>query len=246
VYVAVLNPFDVVKTTEQSMSSRLKSSSVLKNVIRKNGITSLWRGSSASLGVTVLNNSIYWGTYETLRPISTEIFGSFGFILAGVGSRLVSAASISPIERYKTRLQANVTGPITLGLTGYHAFQATLYRDIVFSALYFGLMENIYLYLKTDDSTLLPRIFASSAGSFIATIFSHPFDLMKTRMQTRYCCYGDWEFKPFQGVCHIWKTEGLSSVYSGFTPRVMKLIPGAALYITTYEALKAFLEPKVE
>jgi hypothetical protein len=242
VYVAVLNPFDVIKTTEQSLSTTTKSSAVLSNLLRTTGFRSLWRGMRTSLVVTVVNNSVYWGTYETVRPPCTQAFGSLGFVLAGVGSRLISLALVAPIEKYKTRLQANVIGPMSLGLGGYHAFQATLYRDLIFSACYFGLMENIYTAFKTDDSSVGPRIFGSMAGSFVATVFSHPFDLLKTRMQTRYCCYGDWEFKPLQGVLHIKRTEGLASVYAGFTPRVCKLIPGAALYITAYEAIKQVLD----
>lgn len=246
VYVIVMNPFDVVKTTEQNLRTTVKSSAVLRNLVADAGYRSLWRGSRVSLAVTMLNNSIYWGAFETIRPSATQQFGSFGFFIAVISSRLISTASISPIERHKTRRQANITGPIALGLKGYRAFRTTVYRDIVFSTCYFGLMENIYLSLKKDDFTLVPRIVASVVGSFVAVVCSHPFDLMKTRMQTRYYRYGKWEGKPVIGMRHIWRTEGMKSIYAGFVPRICKLIPGAALYINCYEGFKGLLNSQVD
>ena len=135
----------------------------LRKIARNEGVTSLWRGLSPTLVMTVPGNIIYFTGYEWLRynhksPFS-KLSDDYAPLIAGSGARILAATAVGPIELIRTRMQA------ASGSKGNHLMEAfkdvgemvshhgytslwrgltlTLWRDVPFSGLYWWGYETI-------------------------------------------------------------------------------------------------------
>lgn len=104
----------------------------LVKIARYEGVASLWRGLSPTLVMAVPSNVIYYTGYDWLRgaPASPLAAGGgpwgrewWAPLLAGSAARAIAATAISPLELFKTRLQAGSGGS---GLGGAGVFADTL------------------------------------------------------------------------------------------------------------------------
>ncbi|KAK2055490.1 mitochondrial carrier [Colletotrichum caudatum] len=137
----------------------------LRKIARNEGFTSLWRGLSPTLLMTIPGNIIYFTGYDWLRydgksPIAQKLNEDTAPLVAGAGARVLAAAAVSPIELFRTRMQAS-TGNSTTGhlantfrgikemvnSSGYtslwRGLTLTLWRDVPFSGLYWWGYETI-------------------------------------------------------------------------------------------------------
>ncbi|KAL7274094.1 Carrier protein, mitochondrial [Rhizina undulata] len=133
----------------------------LVKIARYEGIASLWRGLSPTLLMSVPANVIYFTGYDSLRTNPSSPFASLGPtwapLLAGSSARAIAATAISPIELFKTRLQASSAHPYSTGSSGlfrdtlfgvrdmvrqqgvtslWRGLSLTLWRDVPFSGVY--------------------------------------------------------------------------------------------------------------
>ena len=130
----------------------------LKKIARNEGITTLWRGLSPTLVMTVPGNIIYFTGYDWLRfnkasPIKKLVPDIYTPLVAGAFARTVAAISVSPIEMFRTRIQASTSTSSaghfadtlkgirnmvqTKGYTSlWRGLTLTLWRDVPFSAFY--------------------------------------------------------------------------------------------------------------
>lgn len=136
----------------------------LRKIARNEGITTLWRGLSPTLVMTVPSNIIYFTGYDWLRynpqsPINRVASDNYAPLFAGALARVFAACVVSPIEMFRTRMQASQsTGGAHLTETangiremvathGYtslwRGLTLTLWRDVPFSALYWWGYETI-------------------------------------------------------------------------------------------------------
>lgn len=136
----------------------------MRKIARNDGILSLWRGLSPTLAMAIPANVIYFAGYDWLRtnkhsPFYKRIEDAYAPLVAGSTARVTAAAVISPIEMFRTRLQA-VSGSGTghfrstfVGLRDLTATQGysvlwrgltlTMWRDVPFSGLYWWGYEAI-------------------------------------------------------------------------------------------------------
>jgi solute carrier family 25 protein 39/40 len=243
IYSGIFCPFDVVKNSIQ-VNSYLKptSRSILSRILQNEGLKGLWRGLPHSVFINLTGNLTYYTLYEALRPRTEELFGSLGFAVAGGISKLTSATLVSPIERMRTQIQGLGQSDLRLSLAGFRGIQATLMRDTLFSSIYFTIMENMYISLKQKYEEKRARLISSLVGGSIAVILTHPFDVMKTMMQTRNCCYEDYQKRPFVALKVIVQKEGMGSLMQGLLPRFTKTVPGVVVYISLYEMFKKIID----
>lgn len=136
----------------------------LRKIARNEGVTTLWRGLSPTLVMTIPANIIYFTGYDWLRfnpqsPLS-QLSPDYAPLTAGTVARTVAAAAVSPIELFRTRMQASSGGSATnhfmetfkdvremVKAHGYtsmwRGFTLTLWRDVPFSGLYWWGYESI-------------------------------------------------------------------------------------------------------
>ena len=137
--------------------------SSLRSIARNDGFTSLWRGLSPTLLMAIPGNVIYFTGYDSLRanpysPIKRYCNDTYAPLIAGSIARIAAAAVVSPIEMFRTRLQAT-TGPPGTGhfadtlrglgdlvrIQGYgslwRGLTLTMWRDVPFSGIYWWSYE---------------------------------------------------------------------------------------------------------
>ncbi|SLM39960.1 mitochondrial carrier [Lasallia pustulata] len=146
----------VEETNRKTFTSTLDG---LRKIARNEGPRSLWRGLSPTLVMAIPANVIYFTGYDALRsnkssPINAYISDTYAPLLAGSVARVAAASVISPIEMFRTRMQAtsappnstNVFRSTLLGLQemvhaqGYSSLwrglTLTMWRDVPFSGIY--------------------------------------------------------------------------------------------------------------
>jgi len=152
----------VEETQQRTFNSTLDG---LRKIARNEGFTTLWRGLSPTLVMAIPANIIYFTGYDWLRfntssPIQRTVREEYAPLVAGAGARIVAAAAVSPIELFRTRMQASSSS--TKGnhfadtfrgikdMVNVHGYRAlwrgltlTLWRDVPFSGMYWWGYETI-------------------------------------------------------------------------------------------------------
>ena len=138
----------------------------LRKIARNEGLTSLWRGLSPTLVMAIPANVIYFTGYDALRwnhssPIRNRVPDTYAPLIAGSVARVAAAATTSPIEMFRTRMQAATSSSRgagvfkdtilgmkdlvrTQGITSiWRGLTLTMWRDVPFSGLYWWGYETI-------------------------------------------------------------------------------------------------------
>ena len=241
VYTCSLTPFDVIKNT-QINSIQTSPLVAAKNLLQRNGMKSFWRGMSASLVTHYSSNIIYYPLYEFLRPKFEKNIGWVGPGVSALICRFITVCSTMPVERLRTTIQAKGTGKLSFTTYG---LRATLTRDLIFSFSFFMIMENMYNSLK-ENYPNSGRTISCSVAALFAGVITHPFDVIKTKIQARYCCYRHYDKNTYKALLHLWKTKGFKSLFIGFQPRISKIVFGLILYINIYEYIKKVISLNFE
>ncbi|KAG9249267.1 mitochondrial carrier domain-containing protein [Calycina marina] len=151
----------VEETQKKTFTSTLDG---IRKIARNEGVTSLWRGLTPTLAMGVPSNIIYFTGYDWLRynkssPINSNFSENYSPLFAGAMARMIAASVVSPIEMFKTRLQASQStggahfAETTKGLRdmvathGYtslwRGLTLSLWRDAPFSGIYWWGYETI-------------------------------------------------------------------------------------------------------
>lgn len=268
----------------------------LRKIARNEGITTLWRGLSPTLAMTVPGNIIYFTGYDWLRfnkmsPINRAFSDNYAPLVAGTVARTLAAGVVSPIEMFRTRMQASrstggghfaetvkgVGEMVTLhGYTSlWRGLTLTLWRDVPFSAIYWWGYESMRSLLtearertrgrdlSTEGSrsqarrrsqsrenhrdTFMDSFIAGAASGTVASILTTPFDVGKTRRQVfveaasnagseKILAPEERSMPKF--LWHIFRTEGVAGLWTGWIPRTLKVAPACAIMISCYEVGK--------
>ncbi len=144
----------VEETQRKTFNSTLDG---IKKIARNEGTLTLWRGLSPTLLMAVPANVIYFSGYDWLRyhpssPIRRFSNDLYAPLIAGSVARVAAAICVSPIEMFRTRMQATsgtATGIFKSTLSGLHqmtqtqgytslwrGLTLTMWRDVPFSGLY--------------------------------------------------------------------------------------------------------------
>lgn len=137
----------------------------LRKIAKNEGLTTLWRGLSPTLVMAIPANIIYFTGYEWLRhnaksPIQRTVAEPYAPLAAGAAARILAATAVSPIELFRTRLQAShgesAAGHVRDTFVGIkdmvatHGYRSlwrgltlTLWRDVPFSGMYWWGYETI-------------------------------------------------------------------------------------------------------
>jgi solute carrier family 25 protein 39/40 len=266
----------------------------MRKIARNEGFTTLWRGLSPTLLMAVPGNVIYLAGYEWLRgdpqsPLPRLIGDNYVPLVAGSMARIAAASVISPVEMFRTRLQATPgTGTshfrdtlqslrqmtVTRGYTSlWRGFTLTMWRDVPFSGLYwwgYEAMRNVLTDLRemrgshseetrsrrfsqshqSSSTTFIDSFVAGSVSGAAAALVTTPFDVGKTRQQvfrhsgdeifTAGKTLATSELRPEQlsmprFLLHIFRNEGFGGLFRGWVARCMKVAPGCAIMISSYE-----------
>ena len=144
----------VEETQKRTFNSTLDG---LRKIARNEGTLTLWRGLSPTLVMAIPANVIYFTGYDWLRyshvsPVRKVSNDAYAPLVAGSLARVLAALAVSPVEMFRTRMQA--TQGISRGIyretfdglgrmvrtQGYtslwRGLNLTMWRDVPFSAFY--------------------------------------------------------------------------------------------------------------
>jgi hypothetical protein len=169
------HPFDTIKTLKQIDNNR-NSLSIIKNLVKKNGLFYLYRGFFPPLVGGCLQNGFIFSTEHYISKYITKNAVCSGFIVGGLTTIIVS-----PVELLKCKLQVNKKESIKniILQNNYNIFkgcQITFLRDSIGYSIYFGTYK--YLQKKYDN----PLLNGGIAGT-LSWIYSYPIDVVKTKYQ---------------------------------------------------------------
>ncbi|CBX98052.1 hypothetical protein IAQ61_010155 [Plenodomus lingam] len=158
--LAPINPADVACAVEQVQRRTINSTwDGLRKIAQNEGPRTLWRGLSPTLVMAVPANVIYFAGYDWLRtapasPLRQHVADAYVPLVAGATARVLAAIAVSPIEMFRTRMQAanhtaTAAGHFRETMDGlrdmvasqgafslWRGLTLTLWRDVPFSAIY--------------------------------------------------------------------------------------------------------------
>ena len=246
--------------------SRPTIGSALHGLIREGGLPRLYRGVVPELAAMTPKASAMYLSYEEAKRVLRARGGLDGtplHLAAGLASGVPEAIVVTPFQVVKVRLQAKehlgryrstwhclgrvVVEEGVLALTT--GFTATVCRNSVWNAVYFaalhGAREARVLGGEPAGGssggaleTLRTAALGFGAGIF-ATCFNAPFDVAKSRIQSARAAAGASDASAPSLVVRlaaIFRDEGLSGLYAGFTPKALRMGVGGAVGIAAYEA----------
>ncbi|MCL7052251.1 hypothetical protein MKW94_017910 [Papaver nudicaule] len=263
-----LHPLDTIKTVIQAHSTVQKPiSGIVGSIIADRGVSGLYRGIASNVASSAPISAVYTFTYESVKasllPLLPQEYRSVAHCTAGGCASIATSFIFTPSERIKQQMQVSSqyqnswTALVSIlkhgGLPSLYAgWGAVLCRNIPHSVIKFYTYERLkQLFLSTTQTTH-PNTFQTLvcgglAGS-TAALFTTPFDVVKTRLQTEI----PGSLRKYDGVFHalreIVKDEGLKGLYRGLTPRLIMYVTQGALFFASYECLKAIfcLAPTIQ
>ncbi|KAH8434140.1 putative mitochondrial carrier protein [Aspergillus melleus] len=164
----------------------------LRKIARNEGVWTLWRGLSPTMMMSIPANIIYFAGYDWLRsdgrsPIKRFLPDTYVAFVAGSTARIAAASVISPIEMFRTRLQATPgtgTDHFKTTLTDLHqmtqvhgysslwrGLTLTMWRDVPFSGLYWWGYEEVKKHLMEARQKSHEHL--SSGGSTLSRSSPH-------------------------------------------------------------------------
>uniref|UniRef100_A0A7N4NM91 Mitochondrial glutathione transporter SLC25A40 n=1 Tax=Sarcophilus harrisii TaxID=9305 RepID=A0A7N4NM91_SARHA len=233
-------------------------------IIRNEGIKSLWSGLPPTLVMAVPATVIYFTCYDQLSSFMKSKVENEDYIpiFAGIIARLGAVTVISPLELIRTKMQSKVFSYKELHLfvknkvshdgwiSLWRGWSPTVMRDVPFSALYWYNFEMFKKWLCKNSDKYEPtfgiNFTAGAMSGSIASIVTLPFDVVKTHRQTKL-----WKYDIPQGqntvptstwniMKQIVSKDGISGLFAGLIPRLIKVAPACAIMVSTYEFGKTF------
>lgn len=238
-------------------------------IIRNEGIRSLWSGLAPTLIMALPSTMVYFTLYDSTRSKLSRLYGHNSrdpplwiSVFSGALARASSATVISPLELIRTKIQSQKLSYFQVGeavkasvkqsgfLFLWRGLGPTLLRDVPFSSIYWLNYEYYKKRFNQTDPTFMFSFAAGASAGTVAAIVTLPFDVVKTHRQIE---LGEKDllktesnkiFTKQSSTLHILKRiyqqNGMTGLFSGITPRIIKVAPACAIMISTYEYGKSF------
>ncbi|KAJ8076806.1 hypothetical protein PM082_001229 [Marasmius tenuissimus] len=131
-----------------------------------------------------------------------------------------------------------------------------LYRGLVATAFgvapYVGINFAAYEFLRgiitpPGKTTVSRKLACGALAGSISQTLTYPFDVLRRKMQVTGMKSGDLGIKytgAIDALVGIMRTEGITGLYRGLWPNLLKVAPSIATSFFTYELVKDFLVPR--
>lgn len=258
----------------------------LRWIVKCEGVGALYNGLAPTLWMAIPTTVMYFAAYDELKERFARrqtMTTSTAALSAGAFARVIAATAVAPFELIRTKAQAAVNPPSMFEafsrqaraqgvFSFWRGLSPTLLRDVPFSAIYWVTVESVKSRLATSSSSphsnWYTSFLAGSSGGMLAAIFTHPFDVIKTRRQVYQYAISPSSLSlsgeaaaassssattttasaatgSTLGIARsIIRREGPGGLLVGLFPRVVKVVPSTAIMLTTYDLGKAYFAGK--
>lgn len=235
----------------------------MHHIIKYEGASTLFNGARYAAMIGCSSTVSFFFFYENAKRVITANITSNMFyapVLSSLTARTLATTLTFPLDYWRT-LQNSMKGytkkkNFELGNRLFSAYFVTLNRDILFSVVYWSLVENIrrvaqILYGK--DNIFFTNLIAGSISGVFKQIFlnihnliniiilggvaaavSLPLDVVKTRKQL-YVDHAN--TSTFNYLIKLYLDGNQKQLLSGLKPRVIKTTIHCSLLLTGYEYL---------
>ncbi|EFJ52939.1 mitochondrial substrate carrier [Volvox carteri f. nagariensis] len=91
----------------------VSASGVLRDIVRKEGLAALWRGTDTAMLASIPMVGVYMPMYDYLLQRTTVPLGGYAPLFAGSAARTVAVLLVGPLELVRTRQQGSAGGART-------------------------------------------------------------------------------------------------------------------------------------
>ena len=232
-------------------------------ISRNEGISALWNGAAPTLLMMMPSAVLYFTMFDMLRDKGrarfAEKYHDFVPSIAGITARCVNIGIFSPVELVRIKMQSEhklVYSKIKDSIKNHiqrngvkslwDGAKSQLFRDVPFTVVYWYLQEMYKIKLRKNGyGTLASNCGGAFVGGSVATLISHPFEVTKTQLQSNVGANSSYGSSGMvRQLINIFKISGTKGLYVGLAPRMIKVLPSCAIFITTFEGLKEYFNSK--
>ncbi|EIM80150.1 mitochondrial tricarboxylate transporter [Stereum hirsutum FP-91666 SS1] len=254
----VTYPTEFVKTRTQFGGKRESPIAIVRETVKKHGVTGLYSGCTALVIGNATKAGVRFVSYDHFKSLLADEQGKISAprsLLAGLGAGMTEAVlAVTPSETIKTKLiddakrpqpqyRGLVHGTMSIvrqeGIRGiYRGLFPVMMRQGANSAIRFTTYATLkqFVQSRTRAGQQLPSgvTFGIGAIAGLVTVYTTmPLDVIKTRMQslearTQYR-------NSFHCAYRIFTEEGVRRFWTGTTPRLARLIMSGGIVFTIYE-----------
>lgn len=233
--ISVGYPFDTVKTRLQLRLHQSMRSCVWE-MLRREGLTSFYRGAAMPLCTLVAKRPIEFAVFEAFNA---RFSGSrFAPVLGGCLAGATAAAIGCPFSVVKIQMQATgkdvhasvreVISAVwrSCGMKGfYRGLLASVYKEVPFATVYLGAYGNL--------REALPKAYWSTAvaggtASMITWTLLQPLDTLKTVIQAKVLNVAEPDVRWSEEARRIASTRGVRGLWAGWGPVALRALPTSA------------------
>ncbi|QRV98108.1 mitochondrial carrier protein [Ceratobasidium sp. AG-Ba] len=260
--VIVGQPLDTIKTRAQIAPKGMFKGpmDILTQTIRKEGFLALYKGMASPLiGIAGVNSLLF-----TSYAMSKRIVSPFPDLslpqIAAAGAMAGAANSVlaSPVEMFKVRMQGQygAVGDKKLSTVFWdmwrewgfrkgvmRGFWATVAREIpAYAGFYTGyeFMKRKFQAKYGADVPVWALLASGSCGGICYWLSCYPLDVVKSRVQLANTPPKGLDYIA-QELRTIVREGGMSGLFRGLSPSLLRSIPAAASTFAAYELTKEFL-----
>ncbi|XP_043603513.1 mitochondrial 2-oxodicarboxylate carrier-like isoform X1 [Bombus pyrosoma] len=268
VEACIMHPMDLIKTRFQ-LQVRMGTQDALyytgirdcmNKMYNNEGVAAFWKGILPPIIMETPKRAVKFFSFEQYKKFfNNHTSQSTAFFCAGFLTGVTEAILVNPFEVVKVQMQSNRKhindSPSTIAVTRHILYNqgfglnglnkglsATIMRNAVFNAFYFGIYRSIIPRLNKQKE-YVPELFLKFAIGFIsgtvASCMNIPFDVAKSRIQGP---QGTIQYKgTLQTIYLVYQNEGFRALYKGLLPKILRLGPGGAIMLIVYDKMTAFL-----
>jgi len=222
-----------------------KNTSALIYIIRNEGAWALTKGVKQGLTGALISSTLYFSFYESIRK-EIKNYSNHHILLplySSLIARSITTFITFPFEYLRTVQQSQKSGNISFKKNYGAGFMALYQRELLFSSIYWVLVENIRSKIKTlsgleeeyrsKSVLLLSNIIAGASSGGIASVVTLPLDVVKTRRQVSPASYKSKSSS--QILREIYQSEGVQALFSGLRQRLIRTMLATSTVLTLYE-----------
>ncbi|XP_029950744.1 calcium-binding mitochondrial carrier protein SCaMC-3-like isoform X2 [Salarias fasciatus] len=265
-------PLDRIKVFRQVHGSSDFTGSVLTSfqvMWKEGGPWSLWRGNGINVLKIAPETAIKFTAYEQIKNVirggnETRTLRVHERFVAGSLAGATAQTAIYPMEVLKTRLTLRKTGQYTgiadcakqmLQKEGVRAFYKGYLPNLLSIVPYAGIDLAVYETLKfawlnrnigLADPGVMVLVGCGAVSSTCGQLASYPLALIRTRMQAQASLKGAPKLSMLALIRNIVSQEGVTGLYRGISPNLLKVIPAVSVSYVVYEYTRMMLGVDIE
>jgi hypothetical protein len=244
---SITSPLELIKIYKQNYY--LYNSTNINNIIKNEGILSLWKGNLTNCIRIFPNSAINFTVFNYIQSNNNlNNNNNFNNFLCGTISAIFATTLTYPLDNAKTRLSIQVNNNYYNNLYDvfkktpinklYNGYRMTICGFVPYNSFSF-MFYNYYKQTQFTNHKIINNFFAGGLSGISAVSITYPTDLIRRRLQIQDL---DTHNIKYNGIVdcikHIYKVDGVKGFYRGLGFCYIKIFPAMAIQFCIVDCLK--------